>query len=92
VARIGGDEFVCILGSIDEIEVASEIIGRIMQAIGAPVAINEECTEWVTITASMGVSFSKTGNDDPDALLRRADHLMYEAKRRGGNCYVFEGE
>ncbi|WP_201732242.1 PAS domain S-box protein [Acidithrix sp. C25] len=92
VARIGGDEFVCILGSIDEIEVASEIIGRIMQAIGAPVAINEECTQWVTITASIGVSFSKTGNDDPDALLRRADHLMYEAKRRGGNCYVFEGE
>lgn len=92
VARIGGDEFVCILGSIDEFDTARGVIGRMMEAIATPISISEDRTEWVTITASVGVAFSKTANDDLDSLLRRADLLMYEAKARGGNCYVLEGE
>ena len=43
------------------------------------------------VTASIGLAQWRPGEDDLAALLRRADHAMYVAKRAGRNR-VFDGE
>ena len=87
VARIGGDEFVCVIDGLENVEACSAILQRLVQAIKEPIVLGER-GDLVWVTASMGVLFYSDGESDPDTLLRRADQLMYEAKRAGGNQYV----
>ena len=89
VARIGGDEFVCVIDGLENVEACSAILQRLVQAIKEPIELGER-GDLVWVTASMGVLFYSDGESDPDTLLRRADQLMYEAKRAGGNQYVVE--
>ena len=45
------------------------------------------------VTASLGVATWLGGDDEPDALLRRADEALYSAKRSGRDrCAVWEPE
>ena len=89
VARIGGDEFVCVIDGLENVEASNAILQRLVQAIKEPIELGER-GDLVWVTASMGVLFYSDGESDPDTLLRRADQLMYEAKRAGGNQYVVE--
>ena len=41
------------------------------------------------IKGSMGISIFPDDADDQDTLLKYADSAMYEAKKKGGNTYVF---
>ncbi len=90
VARIGGDEFVCILTGLTKPTDCLEVLGRLEKAIVEPIALKEISDMLVVTTSSMGVVFAQEGDLDPDPLLRRADMLMYEAKRNGGNQYLCE--
>ncbi|MDA8026575.1 MAG: PAS domain S-box protein [Actinomycetota bacterium] len=83
VARIGGDEFVCILGDIADSEDARRVVDRILKSIKVPIVTSTH--ERVLVSASVGVSISYPGQDEPDALLRIADHLMYQVKNFGGD-------
>ncbi len=89
VARIGGDEFVCLLADLDSTGDSEMILARLIEAIGAPVELGEDHHP-VSVSASIGVVYYSGGDADPDAMLRRADQLMYEAKRAGGNRCVAE--
>jgi two-component system cell cycle response regulator len=40
------------------------------------------------ITVSIGVACTEGADDKPDALLKRADEALYEAKRAGRNRIV----
>ena len=44
--------------------------------------------ESLTVTVSIGVSASGDAHDSPDALLKRADQGVYEAKASGRNAVV----
>ena len=44
--------------------------------------------ELLTVTISIGVAASLGADDGPDALVKRADEAMYEAKARGRNRVV----
>ena len=44
--------------------------------------------EALTITVSVGVAASTGLDDTPDALLKRADEGVYEAKSRGRNQVI----
>ena len=44
--------------------------------------------EALTITVSVGVAASTGGGDTPEALLKRADEGVYEAKARGRNLVI----
>ncbi|NNN11607.1 MAG: GGDEF domain-containing protein, partial [Acidimicrobiaceae bacterium] len=86
VARIGGDEFVCLLELKDRPE-CEKIINRIIKRIEEPYEIANG-TETATVSASIGVAFYEYDDTDPDTLLRQADQLMYSAKRAGGMKYM----
>ncbi len=89
VARIGGDEFVCLVDSIRDEKDARATLERLARAVEAPVAVGEDGS-LCSVTASLGMVICRRGGVDPDALLRQADHLMYEVKRAGGNDFVIE--
>ena len=89
LARIGGDEFVAVLGGLDSTGDAKPWLERLLAASSAPVALTGGEGR---VSASMGVSFyPQTDPTDADQLLRQADHALYQAKLAGKNRYhVYE--
>ena len=86
VARIGGDEFVVLLGQLDRPEKADLIIQQILKKLVEPVQIQGQS---VYVTASFGISMFPTDGDDAKALLLSADQAMYAAKANGRNGYQY---
>jgi diguanylate cyclase (GGDEF)-like protein len=82
VARLSGDEFAILLPSVSNPGEAHDVAGRVVASLARPFLIEGH---ELTVTASVGVAFDATGDEDPEDLLRSADEAMYEAKRRGRN-------
>ncbi|MCA9850021.1 MAG: sensor domain-containing diguanylate cyclase [Dehalococcoidia bacterium] len=80
VARIGGDEFVVLLGGADDSSIDA-ITRRIVDRISAPLVFDG--AEMHT-TVSVGVAITD-GSATPDALFRDADSALYRAKSLGRN-------
>ncbi|HFK2919311.1 TPA: diguanylate cyclase [Stenotrophomonas maltophilia] len=88
VVRMGGEEFLLLMPGMPR-EAASARLERLRQRITeAGQALQVPGLE---VTASIGLAQWRPGEDDLAALLRRADHAMYAAKR-GGRNRVFDGE
>jgi diguanylate cyclase (GGDEF)-like protein/PAS domain S-box-containing protein len=89
VSRLGGDEFVILLDDIKQVDDASEIAGRIQQALKTPLAVN---SHKVTISASIGIvpasSQALLEYEYPQEILRDADIAMYQAKMTGKACHA----
>lgn len=75
VGRLGGDEFALLLHGTDQ-EDALAAASRFNQALRSVRGRD-------TVTASLGISTWQGADDDPDAILRRADEALYTAKRSG---------
>lgn len=90
VARIGGDEFVVLVGNAHTENDLSEAVQRLLEAVARPFQLNDGAS--ASLTMSVGVAiWSRTQSDDPDTLIRHADHAMYVAKRSGKNrIHVFD--
>jgi diguanylate cyclase (GGDEF)-like protein len=86
IARIGGDEFVVVLTSIERDEQVTSAAVRLLGSIELPVQAN--ATE-LFITASMGIATYPVDGKNQDELLKNADTAMYLAKREGGNTFRF---
>ena len=86
VARIGGDEFVVLLGSINRVEDAARVAERIAKAISLPYNIND--TE-VSVTTTIGISLFPADGQTAELLMKHADVAMYHAKEKGRNGYQF---
>ncbi|WP_286075350.1 diguanylate cyclase [Stenotrophomonas sp. 59] len=88
VVRMGGEEFLLLMPGMPR-EAASARLDRLRQRITeAGQALQVAGLE---VTASIGLAQWRPGEDDLAALLRRADHAMYVAKRAGRDR-VFDGE
>lgn len=83
VARIGGDEFVIVAGSLTHEHSAVDIAERVRAAVGRPVAIGALV---VSVTASIGVALGR--NETASVLLHAADTALYRAKEAGRNLVV----
>ena len=83
VARVGGNEFVLLLGGVHSPAERDALLERILKLVAQPCQIGRE---WVAVSASIGVALFPGDCDDADQLLRRADQAMYRAKADGGNC------
>jgi two-component system cell cycle response regulator len=85
--RFGGEEFVVVMPDT-ELEHAHRIAERIrLHVAGSPFRVMGG-EELLTVTISIGVAASLRDKDEPDALVRRADEAMYEAKSRGRNRVI----
>ena len=83
VGRLGGDEFVLLLTNLTDVMEFQIVLERVLEAINNPMALDESCE--VTVGVSIGVSLFPRDSEDPDILLRYADHAMYQAKKAGRN-------
>lgn len=85
VIRLAGDEFVLLLSGISLEETLDTSIERILQALSAPFMIDGDN---VTVSASIGVSIFPTDGVAANEMVAHADTAMYQAKRKGKNCWV----
>jgi two-component system cell cycle response regulator len=84
--RLGGEEFVVVMPGAS-LEDAARVADRIRRDIeGQPFPIMGGA-EGLTVTVSIGVASSVAG-DTPEALLKRGDEGVYEAKSRGRNQVI----
>ena len=86
VARIGGDEFVMVLGSIAERADAARVAQQAIEALKCPVRI---CGVDLHISTSIGIAFYPADGTSADNLIAHADSAMYCAKQRGRNNLQF---
>ncbi|ENB9662000.1 MULTISPECIES: sensor domain-containing diguanylate cyclase [Pseudomonas] len=84
-ARVGGDEFVLILGNLNHEHEADVILNRILNE-----AKIDFCFEGqkASISVSVGTAFYDTHGMHTHQLLAQADDAMYQAKKRGKNRIV----
>lgn len=82
VARSGGDEFVLVLPGAGETD-ARAAVDRLVETLKVTAARGG-----IPITLSVGVVTSPPDRVGADELLRKADELMYDAKRAGKNRTV----
>jgi diguanylate cyclase (GGDEF)-like protein len=86
VARIGGDEFGCILVSADGSGNAGLVASKIREVLRQPFDLQGH---QITITASIGISVYPIDSLDADTLVKNGDTAMYRSKTAGRDTYRF---
>jgi diguanylate cyclase (GGDEF)-like protein/PAS domain S-box-containing protein len=86
VARMGGDEFVLVLGGLNDGAEVNIVLGRILASMAAPFELGGGGS--VSVGASIGVALHPEHAGEAGRLLELADQAMYAAKRKGRNCFV----
>lgn len=83
-ARWGGEEFVAALPGADA-EVARWIAEQTRQRVERQDIQSATHLERIPFTVSIGVVTRQAGERDVDALMKRADQALYQAKKAGRN-------
>jgi len=78
VARVGGDEFVLILESLDETGEAAMIREKLAGLLSEPITLAGG--DKVRVGASIGLALYPRDGTDPEKLFNYADRAMYESK------------
>lgn len=82
LARIGGDEFVIILVEVDA-AIALEVANRIRNVVSQ--AKHDDLPAIDCLTISLGMTLALDSDHNFEAILKRADDALYEAKHSGRN-------
>jgi len=89
--RFGGEEFVVAMPDTDK-ELAFVVADRMRREVAASAFVTSDAKYEIAVTVSAGVA-SISGEDDTlEALLKRADEALYEAKRNGRNQVIADPE
>ncbi|RFB65806.1 MULTISPECIES: EAL domain-containing protein [unclassified Herbaspirillum] len=86
VSRIGGDEFVAVMGNLASPEVVENLAENILSVLRQDFRVDEAT---LRVTSSIGIAVYPNSGDTVDALMKNADAAMYEAKQNGRNTYRF---
>lgn len=86
LSRMGGDEFLLVLGDLENYDAALPVITKLLSDIQAPFVIDDHN---LSCSLSIGVSFFPDDDTEFESLLRKADTAMYQAKAAGRNAYKF---
>ena len=84
LARMGGDEYMFILGDITRAEDAEKITENVLNMVRKPFEIEDIKHH---ITASIGISIYPEDETNYENLIKAADLAMYFAKAGGRNSY-----
>ncbi|HCH25078.1 MAG TPA: hypothetical protein DE179_12380 [Oceanospirillaceae bacterium] len=88
IARMGGDEFICIVSTgKDSLDTVAELCQVLRRQLQQPFSLNGHR---VGISASPSVALYPQHGEDVETLLKHADVAMYEAKRQQLLFSVFE--
>jgi len=86
VARIGGDEFVILLGDLDRPETARHVAQKVLEALAEPLTLENHNLQ---VTPSIGIAAYPADGEEVETLMRNADTAMYHAKDAGRNNFQF---
>lgn len=86
VARIGGDEFTCILPHIERTGDVNVVAQKIIRALNSPFDLKGHT---IHISGSLGASLFPDDSADCEELISNADAAMYNAKKQGKNNFQF---
>ena len=86
VGRLGGDEFIVILGNLSEISDSSLIATELLECFRKPFLIQDR---EIMLTASIGIACYPDDAENAGDLLRLADTAMYHSKDQGRNIYHY---
>jgi diguanylate cyclase (GGDEF)-like protein/PAS domain S-box-containing protein len=82
--RWGGEEFIGIIRNVDHDALVT--IGNRCRILVEKSYMTFNDT-FINVSISLGGTLAKKG-DSIESILKRADHLMYESKKRGRNCLI----
>ena len=85
LARLGGDEFAILVEDLHRQREAVELAERIHKELQKTIRLGSMD---VTITASIGITFSTNNYKNSDDIVRDADIAMYKAKSKGKSQYA----
>jgi diguanylate cyclase (GGDEF)-like protein/PAS domain S-box-containing protein len=85
VARIGGDEFVVILDTLDKVEHAPVVAANLRRNLARQMTLERRR---VKLTVSIGISLRPHNGTEAEVLLRAADYAMYLAKKGGKDAWA----
>ncbi len=85
VGRIGGDEFMLILETINEEQALRQVLFSIRNTVEEKY---KNMGQNVSITVSMGGALFPTDAMDYDSMFMLADKMLYLAKTKGRNRYI----
>ncbi|MFB9330140.1 putative bifunctional diguanylate cyclase/phosphodiesterase [Paenibacillus aurantiacus] len=86
VARMGGDEFMFMLRSVQHEHEIASVADRILQAFEKPFILG---VHEFHVTPSMGIALYPKDGTDIETLMVQADSAMYQAKASGKNTFKF---
>ncbi len=86
VGRLGGDEFIMLLGGLSDAEDVRPVVDNILSQFGTAFSIDGRD---LMLTASIGIAVYPGDGKNASELLRNADAAMYHSKELGRNTYSF---
>lgn len=86
VGRLGGDEFIVLLGGLSCVTDARPVVENLLSKFRDAFRIDGR---ELMLTASVGISVYPNDGDSSSELLRNADSAMYHSKGEGRNTYTY---
>lgn len=85
-ARMGGDEFMCLIGPLEQPQQASLVAKRILAEFEKPMSVDGH---QLKIGTSIGIAVAPMDGTDGATLMKNADRALYRAKDDGRGCFHF---
>ncbi|MCU7933049.1 MAG: EAL domain-containing protein [Candidatus Thiodiazotropha sp. (ex Codakia rugifera)] len=86
VGRLGGDEFIVLLGALQCITDIRPVVENLLKGFRDAFIIDGR---ELVLTMSAGIAVYPDDGEGPSELLRKADSAMYHSKDQGRNTYSF---
>jgi len=82
VARLSGDEFAVLVGTLDEIDDVLRVAEAVRHALSEAIEVADQTA---TVGVSIGVACDLVGSHSADLLLDEADRMLRDCKSQGKN-------
>ncbi len=87
IARIGGDEFVLLLGEVEQKDSAVTVAQKLLEYFRQPFTIDAHILK---VTLSIGIALFPDDGKDIESLLKASDKALYAAKEKGRDRFALD--
>ncbi len=91
LVRIGGDEFLLYLHSVEHDDDANHIMQRIFESLSAVYHVSDDEGNTLKLNVSLSAGLARFPQDGTNVkeLMNKADYTMYKVKKTGKNDFAF---